>query len=369
MMVKQFKVGVLRYAPPMQWGATASEQTAAIVSLLDGDGIPGVSVTWGESPSIDALVLTIAAWLSEAGKTLDPARHPNTAHQLFNRMRRLGGSWLAVAAIDNALWDLRGRQAGAPVHALLGTRHRTLSTQGASRKEIALTEVEPIVDLMASARAEGLASFKMHLWGDAARDMRAVETIRSRVGADFGLVLDPMGRYGVEDAVTVGRLLERLSFLWFEDPVPAEQRDLYPLLASRLAIPLAAADALLWSRNDYTAAIEAGAPQILRLDPGRQGISFCDGVRRQAEAKGRRCEFHSFGPEPSSIASLHCAMAQADPSLYEICYPQRDFAVPGFATPASPSSDGRVMAPEKPGLGFDVDWAHLEKRVAWIASQ
>ncbi|MGE3991911.1 enolase C-terminal domain-like protein [Pseudorhodoplanes sp.] len=366
MTVSSHKVGVLRYAPAVQWEGAHAEQTAVFVVLADAYGARGASVTWADSRSSKGLALTIAAWLDEFSSRLDPDQHPEGAAPLINRMRRLGTSFLAVAAIDNALWDLRGQRAGKSVHALLGSHHQSLPAQGASRRELGLASAESIAELMHDAKAEGLLAFKLHLWGDPARDMAGVRALRTAMGPDYGLVLDPMGRYRLEDAVTVGRCLTELGFLWFEDPISAEDHASYPALTSRIAIPLAGADALLWSWNDYAAAIARNAPQILRLDPGRHGISFCHSLAQLAEAKGLRAEFHSFGPEPSSIAALHCAVAQKATSYYEVCHPQADFAVPGIRTPSTLSKAGSVSAPSGHGLGLEIDWAALEKRAEWI---
>jgi L-alanine-DL-glutamate epimerase-like enolase superfamily enzyme len=364
----EYQVGVIRYSPSVQWGGAAPEQTAVIVRLGDSDGVVGASVTWADSPSADGLALTISAWLGEFAERIVADHHPDASAAQFNRMRRLGTSFLAVAAIDNALWDLRGQRAGVPVHALLGSHHENLRTQGASRRELLLESAPPIAELMHEAKAEGLLSFKLHLWGEPNRDLEAVQYLRAAMGRDYGLVLDPMGRYSLEDAVVIGRRLEELHFLWFEDPISAEKRALYPKLGSQLDIPIAAADALLWSWNDYVSAVELPAPQILRLDPGRQGISFCHRLSRIAEEGGKYCEFHSFGPEPSAIASLHCAVAQKPASYYEVCHPQADFSVPGIMTPAKPSADGTISAPKGAGLGLIIDWPAIMKRAQWVRS-
>lgn len=359
-----YEVGGSQHGP--QWGTSWDRQTATVLHLRDEDGVPGYSVTWPEAPTPHALALNIAAWLRASGGAVSVDGHPEANLGLFNRIRRLGGSTLVVAAIDNALWDARGRKEGVPVHRLLGTRHDALPAQAASRIDQFLPDAEAVVEHVLETRADGYGCFKLHLWGDPVRDVQACAAVREACGREFGLALDPIGRYGIDDAITVGRELARLGFLWLEDPIDAERRADYPKLAEEVGLPLAAADALLWSVNDYLDAIALGCPGILRLDPGRQGITLCQRLARLAEARGMRCEFHGFGPEANSAAAIHCGLSQAALSYYEVCVPRPEFEVPGVAVETALRPDGRVAAPTLPGIGLEVDWPDLERRLEFV---
>lgn len=215
-------------------------------------------------------------------------------------------------------------------------------------------------------KQEGHRGYKPHLWGDPRLDLDACAAIRRAVGDEFALMFDPLGRYDLFGALKVGRGLEELSYLWLEDPLPHSQRHGYPWLSRQLAIPVFATDALYWSFGDYLEAASRQCPVGLRLDAGRQGITFCRKVVEAAAPYGVRCEFHAFGPEPNSIAGLHVALSQKLESYYECCVPVADYVVPGFDAPTAIDGGGRVAAPKGPGLGLAVDWDYVDRHTDWI---
>jgi L-alanine-DL-glutamate epimerase-like enolase superfamily enzyme len=367
--VEQVAVGYLAYQPEIQWQRPERDQIATIVRVRATGGIEGVSVTWNDSPSPEAMALTIDAWFGEGLVGRDVRTHPAGFERELKRAAWNGTSPVAVAAIDNALWDAKAKVAGLPVHAALGTRHESLPVYAGSRAELQMKSAEEVADHVIEARESGHGVYKLHLWGDWRADIANCELVRRRLGDGYGLMFDPMERYSLGEAVTVAGVLERLGFLWFEDPISCEQRQAYSWLADRVSIPLVAADALQWSFNDYAEAARARAPMLLRLDAGRQGLTFCRRVMELANDCGVGCEIHAFGPEANSVAGLHLALAQRPVSYYEACFPRRDFEIPGIEVPTRLDRAGRVAAPTRPGLGLEIDWADIERRIEWVGGR
>lgn len=367
--ITQVSVGTLGYEPQIQWQALAAKQVATFVRLRTASGIEGVSVTWNDSPSPLAMALTIQAWFSEALIGRDVRTHPTGFERELKRAAWNGTSPVAVAAMDNALWDAKAKAAGLPLHALLGTRHEELPVYAGSRAELLMQSAGAVAEHVIEARDAGYRAYKLHLWGDWRDDIAGCELVRRKLGDEYGLMFDPMERYSLAEAVTVAGALERLGFLWFEDPISCELRGGYSWLAQRVKIPLVAADALQWSFNDYADAAAARCPMLLRIDAGRQGVTFCRRVVELANNLGVGCEIHAFGPEANSVAGLHLALAQRPVSYYEACFPRRDFEIPGVEVPTRLNAAGRVAAPTQLGLGLDIDWAHLEAKIAWVAGR
>lgn len=365
--VVAISVGTVAYAPEIQWQRPDSKQIATIVRVRTGSGIEGVSVSWNDSPSATAMALTIQSWFADALLGYDVRSHPSGSESLLKRAAWNGTSCVAIAAIDNALWDAKTKAENVPLHAALGTRHEALPVYAASRGESTMS-AEEITARILEAKEQGYGAYKPHLWGDWRRDIAACEAIRVAVGNDCGLMFDPLGRYSVIDAVAVGRVLEKLGFLWFEDPIPGEERQAYRWLTRQLSIPLVATDALQWSWNDYLDAATRQCPVMLRLDAGRQGVTFCRKVVELASHYGVRCEFHAFGPEPNSVAGLHLGLAQKTLSYYEACVPRRDFEVPGISVPTQLNAAAGVSAPTAPGLGLEIDWKYLAHKIDWVAN-
>jgi L-alanine-DL-glutamate epimerase-like enolase superfamily enzyme len=360
------RVGVLEYTPSIHWAEKTAKQAATIIRIVLESGKEGVSVSWNDSPSATGMARTIESWFASELIGLDILDHPASTEKLFNLVGWHGTSCLAIAAIDNALWDAKAVESGLSLHRLLGNFHAQLPSYAVSRVELSMTSVEPIVEHIALARSEGYHAYKLHLWGDRDRDIAACKQIRDAHGAEFGLMLDPLGRYSITDAVIVGHELERLNFLWFEDPTRGAERHAYPWLAQQLRIPLVATDSLQWSFTDYIDVIDRQCPVVLRLDAGRQGITFCKKVVELANYRGIRCEFHAFGPEANSVLGLHMGLAQRLSSFYEGCIPRRDFEVPGFIVESHLTNTGMVDAPTSEGSGVRADWGYLETNVQWI---
>lgn len=365
--IASVSVGVIAYEPAIQWPEVRGPQSATIVRITTAGGVEGVSITWNDSPAPAAMALTVAAWFGEALVGLDVAQHPTATAHLLKRAAWNGTSCVAVAAVDNALWDAKGKALGLPVHALLGTRHGSLPVYAASRAELGMTDFGAVTEHVAEARDAGYGAYKLHFWGGADRDIAGCRHVRERLGDTYGLMFDPLERYSLTEAVAVGQALQDLGYLWFEDPIPCDQRSGYAWLAARLQIPLVAADALQWSWNDYADAAASRVPVMFRIDAGRQGITFANRVISHAATYGVRCEVHAFGPEANSIAGLHVALSQPLESYYEGCYPRRDFEIPGIGVSTGMNGAGRVPAPVAAGLGFEIDWAVLSPLTNWVS--
>jgi hypothetical protein len=129
----------------------------------------------------------------------------------------------------------------------------------------------------------------------------------------------------------------------------------------RVRIPLVAADARS-GLNDYAEAARTQCPMLLRLDAGRR-LRFAAALSSWRTAT----EFHArsaFGPEANSVAGLHVALAQKPASYYEACFPRSDFEF-RIDVPTRLDGAGRVAAPAR-GLGLEIDWASLERKISWI---
>ena len=364
--IARVMVGILAYQPEVQWQRPSSKQVATFVRVRTESGIEGVSVTWNNSPSPSAMALTINAWFAEALIGRDVRAHPAGFEADLKRAAWNGSSCVAVATMDNALWDAKAKAEGLPLHAVLGTRHKTLPVYAGSRAELLMSSAAEVAEHVIEARDQGYRAYKLHLWGDWREDIAGCELVRHRVGDDYGLMFDPLERYTLAEAVNVARVLEQLAFLWFEDPIPCDQRPAYAWLAERVRIPLVAADALQWSFNDYAEAARTRCPMLLRLDVGRQGITFCKRVIELANSCGVASEIHAFGPEPNSVAGLHVALSQRPVSYYEACFPRRDFEIAGIEVPTHLDNAGRVSAPTAPGIGIEIDWKSLDGQISWV---
>jgi L-alanine-DL-glutamate epimerase-like enolase superfamily enzyme len=331
-------------------------QETIFVTLTDADGAQGrgYSYTIGDGgPSVLALLR----------HTLLPALMGREADMieaiwrglLFTSHATAVGPImsLALAAIDTALWDMRGRRTGLPLHVLAGgakSRVPMYSTEGG------WLHLEPaaLVDDALAMRAEGFLGSKIKIGkptvaGDAAR----LEAVRSALGSDYEIMTDANQSMTQPDAARRLPLLERLNIGWFEEPLPADDVAGHARLARQSRVPIAVGESL-YSPGQFADYIAAGACGIVQADVARiGGITPWLKVAHMAEA-------HNLSICPHFLMEIHVSLVCAVPNAPWLEYiPQLD----EIAAPMS-REGGFAIAPTKPGLGIDWDEDALAARMA-----
>jgi L-alanine-DL-glutamate epimerase-like enolase superfamily enzyme len=184
------------------------------------------------------------------------------------------------------------------------------------------------------------------------------------VGDDMTLSFDPWGTYRTyEEALRVGRELERLNFYWYEHPMHEYLVAAYERLSRELAIPILSpeiAAGSLYTRADW---IRRGASDMSRIDVLRGGITGVKKMVSVCEAYGVRCEIHMSG-----FGNLQILGATSEDTCE---YYERGLLAPGvdYETPApyleaicDPlDEDGYVSVPQAPGMGYQIRWDYIEE--------
>jgi len=281
-------------------------------------------------------------------------------------------------AIDVALWDLFGRVVGMPVHKILGGGREKVPAYASTQSDVGT--IEEWVGHALQCKERGYRGYKIHpyycmnpetlevhqdrrsYWK---HDIELCEAIRDAVGADFKLMLDVHGVYDtVEQALEVGRALERLDYHWYEVPITESNVEGYLKLNRELDIPLVGPE---WSKGaHYTRAewIKKGVTDISRIDCHHRGITACIKAIHLAEAHGTTCEIHRGGwDHVQLVAGVTGKSSQfyerfaADPEVEE----SFEYWTVGNGTYEPMDADGMVTPPSKPGLGFEVNWDYIEE--------
>ncbi|HEY0660908.1 MAG TPA: galactonate dehydratase [Lysobacter sp.] len=258
--------------------------------LETDDGIVG----WGE-PIVEGRAATVEAAVQELCEYLlgkDPSRINDLWQTLYRGGFYRGGPVLmsAIAGIDQALWDIKGKALGVPVYELLGGRVRdrmkTYRWVGGDRPA-------DIIAQMKTLQALGYDTFKFNgteEFGllDSPRAVDAavekVDEIRAAFGHSVSFGIDFHGRVSVPMARVLLRELEPLRPLFVEEPVLPEQAEYYPQLAAATPIPLAAGERM-YSRFDFKRVFERGGLSIVQPDLSHAGgITECVRIAAMAEA-------------------------------------------------------------------------------------
>jgi len=277
-----------------------------------------------------------------------------------------------VAVVDLALWDLAGRYLGQPVYKLLGGYRDKVpayaSTMCGDELEGGLNTPEAYADFAEVCKKRGYKSFKLHTWmppiswaPDPKMDVAACRAIRERVGDDMELMIDSFHYYSREQALYIGRELEKLNFLWIEEPMDEHSISSYVWLADQLDISVVGPETAEGKMQTRAEWIIRGASDISRggvFDLG--GITPLMKTIHLCESFGVACEIHSPG-----AGNLHVLGAMGIPGKYYergLLHPFIDYDKPDpwLKEIIDPLDDeGYVHLPQKPGLGLEIDFDYI----------
>ncbi len=282
-----------------------------------------------------------------------------------------------TGAIDMALWDLAGRQAGLPVHKLLGGARDKIKAYASTYPNMG--PPENYAEHALACKREGYTAYKIHpyyFWDPATGeavpgrpshiewDIRACRAVREAVGDDMVLMYDPWGTYvSYDDALRVGRALEELDCAWYEHPMPEYRVEPYIRLCRELRIPILSPEIAAGSYFTRADWLRRGASDMSRIDVLRGGITGVKKAVAVCEAYGVRCEIHMSG-----FGNLQILGATSE----DICeYYERGLEAPGVDCETPPpylealcdplESDGCVPVPQEPGMGYRIRWDYVEE--------
>ncbi|OGB18295.1 MAG: galactonate dehydratase [Burkholderiales bacterium RIFCSPLOWO2_12_67_14] len=337
------------------------------------EGITG----WGE-PVLEGRAHTVAAMVEELADYLvgkDP-RHIEDHWTVMYRagFYRGGGIHMsALAGIDQALWDIKGKALGVPVSELLGgsvrDRIRVYSWIGGDRPS----------DTAAAAKAavaRGFTAVKMNgteelqfidTHDKIERCLANVAAVREAVGPNVGIGVDFHGRVHKPMAKVLVRELEPYKLMFVEEPVLSEHHEALKELAHVATMPIALGERL-YSRWDFKRILSEGYVDIIQPDPSHAGgITETRKIAAMAEAYDVALALHCpLGP----IALA--ANLQIDAGCYNAFIQEQSLGIHYNAANdlldyvTNPEvfayQDGMVTIPTGPGLGIEVNEAYVQER-------
>jgi len=363
--IKEVKAYVLK-SPSGRPGSGRGEQRLA--SIVTNSGIEGNYTLASRyfHPNWSNL-----GWL-EYAKGLLPGKSvldlPALTSQWAPSIRRNGQSSYA-SAIDNCCWDILGKAVNLPIYRLLGAYKDRVRAYASSQH---LNTVDAFVADLEHAKADGFTAYKIHppwLAGntvDYKLDIEVAKAVRKSAGDDYTLLHDRVGAYTRDEAMRVGRVLDQLNYVSYEDPIPTKDVDGLVELARALDLPVTIGE-FIFSPYDYAEYIRRGACDELRfIVDNIGGISGGMKVARLAECFGMECQPHNWGTALDHAVHFHCELAMPNNQWFEMTQPQGITDQPYFKDRIRIDKDGYVPAPTKPGLGYELDRAVLDNMTVRI---
>ncbi len=283
---------------------------------------------------------------------------------------RSGGSWpdYKAAAADICLWDILGKAVDRPIYQLLGGKKDRMMAYASSQH---LPSIEDYVPDAMKAKELGYQGYKIHPGSGQHKEgppipsyvghMEEIKQLRKALGDEYVLAHDPVQAYNRFEALKVGRLLDELDYLWFEDPIRTSDLDGLVELANSLDLPLHVGE-FLASISDFAEYIRRGAVDVVRLIADNVGgISGSMRVGLLADAFGLECTPHNWGNVLDLAVHFHLELALPNAYWFEMPHPAEYADRPYHKDKFRIDKDGYIPAPTAPGLGYPFDRDALDK--------
>ena len=279
-----------------------------------------------------------------------------------------GAVYCAVAGLDIAMWDLKGKALGVPIYQLLGGKTKDKIRMYASSLRRDLTPLEE-ARRASSLVEEGYTAYKLHSALPGAIDHPSDQTIatvtevRKAVGPDIEILVDVNGAFSAHHAIEIGKALENLGVFHFEEPRPHYDLAGLASVADVLDIPIASGE-MIYNHHQYKDLINWGKIDIIQPDIVKvPGFTEFQRIAAVASSFGKPMTAHNTQPTISTVAHLHACAAFAN-MPYAQEYNIEPISIrderPILKEPLK-LVDGYFEVPNGPGLGIDLDQETIRK--------
>lgn len=349
---------------PFHWSFNRAERReGCIVEITDESGETG----WGECfgpAALNAAVVNAfrSHLLGEDAFAIDALWQ-----RLYNTFRDQGQKGLVVTAlsgVDIALWDLKGKRLGEPIHRLMGGPLRK-EVQAYATGTYRLDEGDPldyVVEEVKGYAKEGFHAAKLKIGFDVDDDLRLIRACREAVGPGFGLMVDANHGFDAVEAVQLGRMAAELDIGWFEEPVTPDDLGSYEAVRAGQPIPVAGGECE-FTRWGFREVLTRRAIDIIQPDTcAAGGLSECKKIADMATAFGVRYVPHVWGTGIGLATALQLLAVLPDTPprhtpqapILEFDRSEHPFRQAIMAKEIE-HVDGVVAVPDGPGLGIEIN--------------
>lgn len=347
---------------------TDSSQDALIVKITTDAGIIG----WGEvdgCPSVTKAIIDApySHTMVTGLRSLLIGENPLDTARLWAKMYRAtifygrGGAVLqAMAGIDIALWDIKGKALDKPIVELLGGAMRDRMRVYSSNMfqfEIADTvaRAKHAVDTGHTGVKFGWEPFGL----DEAQDLRYVEAIREAIGDKVDFMLDVGLAWDAKTTIRRAQLFEPYKLFWIEEPLHPDDYAGYGKVSPACRQYIAAGEEEC-SVTGFQRLIDEGGIDVVQIDLTRTGFTQAIQIADYARSRGRKVCNHNFTTDINTAASLHFLCAIENALVMEYCVEPGEISRNLARNPVR-IADGYAHLPSEPGLGVEPRMDIIEK--------
>jgi galactonate dehydratase len=269
----------------------------------------------------------------------------------------------AISAIDQALWDLKGKTLGQPVHELLGGRTRDRLRAYANAWYGGCAGPDELAARARSVVEAGFSALKWDPFGNAGlvperrmlrQAVENVAAVREAVGPDVDLLIEGHGRFAPAWAMDVAEQLKPLHPYFFEEPVPPENVDALAQVAARMDIPVATGERYT-SRFQFRELLEKRAAAVIQPDLCHAGgITEVKKIAALAQAHYVMVAPHNSAGPVGTAAAIQIDATIPNFLIQEFFVAQAPW-IGELVTGAVQVKDGYIAVPDAPGLGVELN--------------
>ena len=329
-------------------------QETPILTVTDSDGARGTGYSYTIGTGGSSVIALLRDHLLPRLMGADPENIERVWRDLKMSVNALTigpVASLALAAVDTALWDLRGRKTGVPLHRLAGGANERIPVYSTEGGWLQLSVDELCTDAVERQR-EGFHGAKIkvgrpHLHEDRER----LEAVRAAVGPGWDIMVDANQAFHYDEALRRADAFAHLELAWFEEPLPADDLAGHARLARHTAIPIAVGESL-YSPMHFRDYLHQGACSVVQVDVARIG-----GITPWLKV-AHLAECYNVAVAPHFLMEIHLSLACAVPNGARLEYiPQLGSITANQVVIA----DGYAYPPSTPGIGIEWDWEKIAR--------
>ncbi|MFZ0626338.1 MAG: enolase C-terminal domain-like protein [Acidimicrobiia bacterium] len=353
------RIGVSAYTVPTDGpesdGTLEWDSTTMVLVEASGGGMAGL----GYSYTHEAAASLASSLLADVVEGHDVMDVPGRWHDMVHAIRNLGRPGLAssaIAAVDNALWDLKARLLGMPLSKLLGMVRQSVPVYGSGG--FTSYDEPRLKEQLGNWAGSGFSRVKMKVGRHPEDDSTRVLAARDAIGPTTGLMVDANGAYRRKQALGMARAFADCGVDWFEEPVTSDDLDGLRMIRDSGPPGMSiTAGEYGYDLFYFERMIRSGAVDVVQADATR-----CAGITGFMRV-GALCQAHAL-PLSSHTAPaqhLHVAAALAGLIHMEYFHDHARIELGLFDGAVAPHRGTLTPDLSRPGIGLELKTADAEQ--------
>lgn len=340
---------------PESDGTLKWDKTTIVIVEIGAGGVRGLGYSYADTAAAN-LIRTLLRSIV-AGR--DPMDIPGAWFAMVHAIRNLGRpgiASMAIAAVDNALWDLKARLLGLPLLSLLGAAREGIPVYGSGG--FTSYPMERLQGQLGGWVASGISMVKMKIGRKPHEDVARVRAAREAIGEKTELFVDANGAYSRTQALSFAEQFQEFHVSWFEEPVSSDDLEGLRFLRDRAPAGMdIAAGEYGYDAWYFRHMLEAGAVDVLQADATR-----CAGITGFLQV-GALCWSRSIPLSAHTSPAIHAHVCCALPSVRHLEYFHDHVRIENMFFDGVLQPENGMLCPDltRPGLGLELRRPEVER--------